>query len=118
MAEKKEKIVKTEKKATANATPARAAQYDILRRPIISEKAAKLAETNGMAFEVDARATKKDIANAIKAIYNVAPKSVNIVITKGKTKTFRGKAKGTTKSIKKAYVTLPKDAKIEIAAAA
>jgi len=121
MVEKKEKVLKTEKKATAAkpaATPARAAQYDILRRPIISEKSAKLAETNGMAFEVAASATKKDIANAIKAIYNVAPKSVNIVVVKGKSKTFRGKSKGTTKTLKKAYVTLPKDAKIEIATGA
>ena len=115
MAEKKEKEVKTEKKAAAGTTPATPRMYDILRRPIISEKSAKLAETNGMAFEVAASATKKDIANAIKAIYNVAPKSVNIVIAKGKAKTFRGKSKGTTKTVKKAYVTLPKDAKIEIA---
>ncbi|MDR1207477.1 MAG: 50S ribosomal protein L23 [Rickettsiales bacterium] len=110
MAEKKEKVVKTEK--TAKAT---AGMYDVLRRPIISEKSAKLAESNGMAFEIDAKATKKDVANAIKAIYNVAPEKINIVNVKGKVKTFRGKSKGTQKTVKKAYIALPKDAKIEIA---
>jgi large subunit ribosomal protein L23 len=43
--------------------------YDVLRRPIISEKAAKMAENNGIVFEVAAEATKKDVANAINAIY-------------------------------------------------
>ncbi|MCL1902182.1 MAG: 50S ribosomal protein L23 [Alphaproteobacteria bacterium] len=111
MAEKKEKVVKTEAKVKA-----RAAMFDVLRRPIISEKSAKLAETNGMAFEIDARATKTDVAKAIKAIYNVAPEKINILNVKGKVKTFRGKSKGTQKTVKKAYVTLPKDAKIEVAA--
>ena len=95
---------------------ATAGMYDVLRRPIISEKSAKLAETGGLCFEIDARATKKDVANAIKAIYNVAPKSVNVLNVKGKTKAFRGKAKGTQKTVKKVYITLPRDAKIEIAA--
>jgi len=43
---------------------------------------------------------------------------VNIANIKGKVKTFRGKSKGTQKTVKKAYITLPKDAKIEIANAA
>jgi large subunit ribosomal protein L23 len=107
MAEKK---VKVEKKIVATA-----GMYDVLRRPIISEKAAKLAETGAMAFEVDPRIGKKEIANAIKAIYNVSPEKINIVNQKGKTKTFRGKAKGTQKTIKKAYITLKQGDKIEIA---
>lgn len=102
-----------DKKVTATAKT-----FDILQRPIISEKAAKMAENNGIVFEVLANATKKDIANAIFAIYNVKPASVNIVNTKGKTKVFRGKSKGVQKSIKKAYVTLPKGQNIDILAEA
>jgi len=121
MSDKKVKEVSTTAKAAADKKAekkvvATAGMFDILRRPIISEKSAKCAETNGLCFEIDVRATKKDVANAIKAIYNVAPKSVNILNVKGKAKTFRGKSKGTQKTVKKAYITLPKDAKIEIAA--
>jgi large subunit ribosomal protein L23 len=114
MAEKKVKEVKAEKVAGKKVT-ATAWTYDVLRRPIVSEKSAKLAETGGMAFEIDPRATKKDVANAIKAIYNVAPKAVNIANVKGKVKTFRGKSSGTQKTVKKAYVTLKPGDKIEIA---
>jgi len=111
MAEKKVKEVKTETKKVR----ATAGMFDVLRKPIISEKSAKLAETNGLAFEVDPRAGKKEVANAIKAIYNVAPAKVNIVVLKGKNKTFRGRHKGTQKTVKKAYVTLKPGEKIEIA---
>ncbi len=107
MAEKK---VKVEKKVIATA-----GMYDVLRRPIISEKSAKLAETGAMAFEIDPRFGKKEVANAVKAIYNVKPEKINIVNQKGKVKTFRGKAKGTQKTIKKAYITLKQGDKIEIA---
>ena len=110
MAEKKAKV-STEKKAVLNA-----GVYDVLRKPIISEKAAKLAEADGMAFEVAPRATKKDVANAILAIYNVKPIKINIVNAKGKEKSFRGKSKGMTRAIKKAYITLPKGHSIDILA--
>ena len=101
---KKKKIVRT------------AGVYDILRRPIISEKAAKLSESNGVAFEVAANATKEDVARAIQAIYNVKPTKVNIVVVKGKVKTFRGRGTGTQRTVKKAYISLPADAKLDLAA--
>ncbi len=108
MAEKK---VNTEKKIVATA-----GIYSILRRPIISEKAAKLSESNAIAFEVAANATKEDVARAIEAIYNVKPTKVNIVVTKGKVKTFRGRSTGTQRTVKKAYVSLPADAKLDLSA--
>ena len=108
MAEKK---VNTEKKIVATA-----GTYDILRRPIISEKAAKLSEANGIAFEVATNATKEDVAAAIQAIYNVKPVKVNIVVTKGKVKSFRGRSSGTQRTVKKAYVSLPADAKLDLSA--
>ena len=106
MAEKK---VSTENKIVATA-----GIYDILRRPIISEKAAKLSESNGVVFEVAVQATKEDVARAIQAIYGVKPVKVNIVVTKGKVKTFRGRSTGTQRTVKKAYVSLPADANLDL----
>ena len=92
MAEKK---VSAEKKVVATA-----GIYDILRRPIISEKAAKLSESNGIAFEVAANATKEDVARAVEAIFNVKPTKVNIVVVKGNVKSFRGRGTGTQRTVK------------------
>ena len=108
MAEKK---LNAEKKIVATA-----GIYDILRRPIISEKAAKLSENNGVAFEVAVSATKEDVARAVEAIYGVKHFKVNIVVTKGKVKSFRGRSTGTQRTVKKAYVSLPADANLDLSA--
>ena len=92
----------------------RAGTYDVLRRPIISEKAAKLSESNGVVFEVAMSATKQDVAKAIEVLFGIKPTKINIVITKGKVKTFRGRSTGTQRSVKKAYVSLPADAKLDL----
>ncbi len=94
---------------------ARAETYDVLRRPIISEKAAKLSESNGVVFEVAMSATKEDVAKAVEILFGIKPTKINIVITKGKVKTFRGRSTGTQRKVKKAYVSLPKDAKLDLA---
>jgi len=106
MAEKK-----VEKKLVATART-----FDVLRRPIISEKAAKLSEKNGVVFEVAMSATKEDVAKAVEVLYNIKPVKVNIVITKGKVKTFRGRSTGTQRKVKKAYVSLPADANLDLSA--
>ena len=106
MAEKK-----VEKKLVATAKT-----FDVLRRPIISEKAAKLSESNGVVFEVAMSATKEDVAKAVEVLYNIKPTKVNIVITKGKVKSFRGRSTGTQRSVKKAYVSLPADTKLDLSA--
>ncbi len=105
MAEKK-----VEKKLVATANT-----YDVLRRPIISEKAAKLSESNGVVFEVAMSATKEDGAKAVEILFGIKPTKINIVITKGKVKTFRGRSTGTQRKVKKAYVSLPKDANLDLA---
>ena len=102
---------KVEKKLVATA-----GTFDVLRRPIISEKAAKLSESNGVVFEVAMSATKEDVAKAVEVLYNIKPTKVNIVVTKGKVKSFRGRSTGTQRSVKKAYVSLPADAKLDLAA--
>ena len=106
MAEKK-----VEKKLVASAHT-----FDVLRRPIISEKAAKLSESNGVVFEVAMSATKEDVAKAMEVLFGIKPTKVNVVITKGKVKSFRGRSTGTQRKVKKAYVSLPADAKLDLSA--
>ena len=60
-------------------------------------------------------ATKEDIAKAMEVLFGIKPTKINIVITKGKVKTFRGRSTGTQRKVKKAYVSLPADAKLDLA---
>ena len=79
--------------------------YDVIRRPIITEKATNASETGAVVFEVSMVATKKDIKKAVEQLFKVKVKGVNTLITKGKSKRFKGKM-GKRKNIKKAYVML------------
>jgi large subunit ribosomal protein L23 len=84
------------------ATPA---QYDVILKPIITEKATMASEAGAVVFQVKREATKPEIKAAIEAIFGVKVKAVNTTITKGKTKKFRGRP-GVRSDIKKAYVML------------
>ncbi|MEK9130009.1 MAG: 50S ribosomal protein L23 [Patescibacteria group bacterium] len=86
--------------------------YRILIRPINTEKTTNLAILNQYVFEVAKNANKVEIQKAIRAVYNVKPINVNIVIVKGKNVRY-GKAKGKTKDWKKAIVSLKQGEKIE-----
>lgn len=89
--------------------------YDILLRPIITEKTTLVAEQGKIVFAVRVDATKTDIKNAVEKIYNVKVKSVNITMKPGKTKRFRG-VLGSTSDVKKAYITLEEGHNIDIMA--
>jgi large subunit ribosomal protein L23 len=80
-------------------------QYDIVRRPIITEKATLVSEAGGVVFEVHKDATKPQIKAAVEDIFGVKVKAVNTVLTRGKTKKFRGRP-GERRDVKKAYVML------------
>ena len=84
---------------------AKAEYYDVIRKPIITEKATMASEAGAVVFEVAIDATKPVIKAAVEALFGVKVKAVNTSITKGKVKRFRGKL-GTRKDVKKAYVTL------------
>jgi len=79
--------------------------YDVIRKPIITEKATLASEANAVVFQVAMDATKPAIKEAIEAIFGVKVKAVNTTITKGKTKKFKGRP-GVRSDKKKAYVTL------------
>lgn len=84
---------------------AEAKHYDIVRRPVITEKATLASENGAVVFEVAPEASKPEIKEAVEAVFGVKVKAVNTTITKGKTKRFRGRP-GERKDVKKAYVTL------------
>lgn len=77
----------------------------VLVKPRITERAAVLSEKKVYVFEVAEKANKKQIAEAIKAKFGVAPVKINTVITKPKTVVRRGRW-ATKKGFKKAYVYL------------
>ena len=79
--------------------------YDIVRKPIITEKSTMASENGAVVFEVAIDANKPAIKEAIEGLFGVKVKAVNTTITKGKTKRFRGQL-GRRKDVKKAYVTL------------
>ncbi|MBL4830302.1 50S ribosomal protein L23 [Aliivibrio kagoshimensis] len=78
----------------------------VLRGPHISEKATMAAEKNNtIVFKVAITATKKEIKAAVEKLFEVEVKSVNTLITKGKTKR-QGMRMGRRNDVKKAYVIL------------
>ena len=87
--------------------------YDILRKPVITEKATLASEAGAVVFEVGIDATKPQIKEAVEGIFGVKVKAVNTSITKGKVKRFRGMT-GRRKDIKKAYVTLEEGNTIDV----
>jgi large subunit ribosomal protein L23 len=87
--------------------------YDMIRKPVITEKATMASEHGGVVFEVSMDATKPEIKEAVETLFNVKVKAVNTTITKGKTKRFRGRP-GTRRDVKKAYVTLVEGNTIDV----
>ena len=88
-------------------------QYDIIRKPVITEKATMASESGAVVFEVAMGANKPQIKDAVEALFGVKVKSVNTTITKGKTKRFRGQP-GRRADVKKAYVTLEEGNTIDV----
>jgi large subunit ribosomal protein L23 len=85
----------------------------ILIEPVLSEKANLLREEGKYVFKVDPAATKIQIKEAVRRLFNVHPISCTVMVVGGKPKRQRYKS-GYTSSWKKAIVRLPKDEKIGI----
>jgi len=91
----------------------KAALYDVIRRPIVTEKSTLASEAGAVVFEVSIDANKPLIKEAVETLFGVKVKAVNTTISKGKVKRFRGKL-GTRKDVKKAYVTLEEGNHIDV----
>ena len=87
--------------------------YDVVKRPIITEKSMKLVESGKYTFEVDRRANKTEIKNAIEELFKVDVESVNIINGLKKEKRV-GRYTGLLPAVTKAIVTLEKGQSIEI----
>ena len=92
---------------------AKAEHYDVIRKPIITEKSTMASEQNAVVFEVAIDTTKPKIKEAVETLFGVKVKAVNTTVTKGKTKKFRGQP-GRRKDVKKAYVTLEEGNTIDV----
>lgn len=87
--------------------------YDILRRPLITEKATLIREVaNTVLFEVDRVATKAEIKQAVEKVFSVTVEGVRTAIVRGKSARV-GKSVGRKSNWKKAYVTLKEGDTIE-----
>ncbi|KHL26361.1 50S ribosomal protein L23 [Croceibacterium mercuriale] len=89
----------------ANKQEIDARHYDVILAPHITEKATLLSEHNATVFKVSGDATKPQIKAAVEALFGRKVKSVNTLVTKGKSKRWKGKAY-TRSDVKKAVVTL------------
>ena len=92
---------------------ATARHYDTVLSPVITEKATLLSEQNKVVFKVAQDATKDEIAAAVEELFKVKVTKVNTMVTKGKTKRFRGTI-GRRNDVKKAIVTLAEGHKIDV----
>jgi large subunit ribosomal protein L23 len=87
----------------------------VIKRPRITEKAALKSEAGVYTFEVRNGATKNDVRDAIKAIYNVTPIKVNIVNQAPRSSMSRSRGRSVVvHGLRKAYVYLKKGDRIEL----
>ena len=87
--------------------------YDVIRKPIITEKTTMASENGAVVFELAIDSNKPSIKEAVESLFDVKVKAVNTTITKGKSKRFRGML-GKRRDVKKAYVTLEEGNTIDV----
>ena len=99
------------RKRAANMT--KESMYQVVRSPVITEKATILTERNQVVFRVAIDASKPEIKAAVEGLFGVTVLGVNTLIQKGKTKRFRGRP-GVRSDVKKAYVQLAEGQSIDM----
>ena len=87
--------------------------YDVIRRPVITEKSTLLSESRQYVFEVAEQANKIDVKRAVEEVFSVHVRTVNISHVHGKQRRL-GRSQGYTASWKKAIVSLQEGNKIEL----
>lgn len=88
-------------------------KYQVIKRPIVTEKTTKLVEKHQYTFEVDRNANKIEIKSAVEALFNVKVVSVNVINEIAKAKRV-GKYSGFKPAVSKAIVTLADGFKIDV----
>ena len=87
--------------------------YEILRRPVVTEKNSIMMDQNKYAFEVAKGASKAEVKQAIEKVFDVEVSAVNMITVPSKPRGF-GRMRGQRSSWKKAIVTLKPGYKIEV----
>ena len=90
--------------------------YAVLLRPLITEKSTALSAAGKYIFQVDMRANKPQIKDAVQTAFNVTVTNVNVMVMKGKPRGNRrmGRRESVGSDWKKAVVTLAPQDKIEL----
>lgn len=94
-------------------TMSRERMYEVLRAPVITEKATAVSEHNQVVFKVALDANKHEVKRAIETLFDVKVTAVNTLRVKGKTKMHRGRP-GRRSDYKKAIVTLAEGNSIDV----
>ena len=87
--------------------------YELVRRPLVTEKSTLGSDHNQVAFVVPLDARKPDIKAAVESLFEVKVKAINTLRQAGKVKRFRGRT-GKRAGSKKAYVTLVEGHSIDV----
>jgi large subunit ribosomal protein L23 len=87
--------------------------YNIIHRPVITEKATNASEHNQVIFRVPLDATKREVKAAVEGLFNVKVEAVNTIRVKGKLKRFRGRV-GRRSDYKKAIVRLAEGSRVDV----
>lgn len=95
------------------AAPIDLRHYDVIVKPVITEKSTLVSEFNQVVFKVAKDATKPQVKAAVEALFGVRVLGVNTLIQKGKNKRFKGKPY-TRSDEKKAIVTLADGDRIDV----
>ena len=111
MSEKKAAPAAVKPKPSVKITQER--MYEIIRAPVITEKATQISALNQFTFRVPLDATKPEIKAAVEKLFKVKVETVNTLRRKGKRKRFRGRP-GRQSDVKKAMVTLAEGQTIDV----
>ncbi len=87
--------------------------YDVIKSPVITEKATMASEANQVIFKVANKASKTEIKTAVEKLFNVKVRAVNTLVRKGKKKAFRG-IQSIQRDTKRAIVTLEEGHSIDV----
>ena len=87
--------------------------FDVIRAPVITEKATNVSEHNQVIFRVPLTATKREVKAAVEGLFSVKVTAVNTIRVMGKLKRFRGRV-GRRSDYKKAVVTLGEGQRIDV----
>ena len=94
-------------------TLSRERKFEVLRAPVVTEKATLIAENNQFCFFVSLDASKPEIKVAVEELFKVRVTNINTIVQKGKVKRFKGRP-GKRSDTKKAIVTLADGDSIDV----